>query len=157
LGSLIRSCCPRLVAPVRPPGQLPGLFEYQLSHPMPAPDSAAGQAVHGGRWSAGTATLVAHRKGDESVTSYDYIVVGAGTAGSAVAARLSEDPDVRVLLLEAGPANGPDAVSVPAAWPTLIGSELDWGYSTVEQPGLAGARGRIRAARCSVARVPSTR
>ena len=73
------------------------------------------------------------------MTGYDYIVVGAGTAGSVLAARLSESEDIRVLLLEAGPANGPDAVSVPPAWPTLIGSEVDWGYSTVEQPGLAGA------------------
>jgi choline dehydrogenase len=73
------------------------------------------------------------------VAAHDYIVVGAGTAGSVAAARLSDNPDIRVLLLEAGPANGPDAVSVPPAWPTLIGSDVDWGYSTVEQPGLAGA------------------
>jgi choline dehydrogenase len=73
------------------------------------------------------------------MTSYDFIVVGAGTAGSVVAARLSEDPDTRVLLLEAGPAQGPEAVSVPAAWPTLAGSEVDWGYATAPQPGLADA------------------
>jgi choline dehydrogenase len=73
------------------------------------------------------------------VTSYDFIVVGAGSAGSVLAARLSETPGAQVLLLEAGPAHGPAAVSVPPAWFTLIGSEVDWGYSTVEQPGLAGA------------------
>jgi choline dehydrogenase len=73
------------------------------------------------------------------VSSYDYIVVGGGTAGSVVAARLSENPDAHVLLLEAGPADGPEGVSVPAAWFTLIGSDVDWGYQTVEQPGLAGA------------------
>jgi choline dehydrogenase len=73
------------------------------------------------------------------MTSSDFIVVGAGSAGSVVAARLSENPDVQVLLLEAGPAHGPDAVSIPSAWPTLIGSDVDWGYTTVEQPGLAGA------------------
>ncbi len=73
------------------------------------------------------------------MTSYEFIVVGAGTAGSVLAARLSEDPAARVLLLEAGPAHGPEAVSIPSAWPTLIGSEVDWGYVTVEQPGLAGA------------------
>ena len=73
------------------------------------------------------------------MTSHDFIVVGAGTAGSVVAARLSEDPAARVLLLEAGPAHGPEAVSIPRAWPTLTGSEVDWGYVTAEQPGLAGA------------------
>jgi choline dehydrogenase len=82
------------------------------------------------------------------MTSYDFVVVGAGTAGSVVAARLTENPDAQVLLLEAGPAQGPEEVSVPAAWPTLAGSEIDWGYVTAPQPGLAGAalpypRGRM--------------
>lgn len=77
--------------------------------------------------------------GRSALTSHEFIVVGAGTAGSVVAARLSEDPAARVLLLEAGPAHGPEAVSIPSVWPTLLGSEVDWGYVTVEQPGLAGA------------------
>jgi choline dehydrogenase len=82
------------------------------------------------------------------MTPYDYVVVGGGTAGSVVAARLTENPDVRVLLLEAGPADGPETMSVPGAWPTLIGSAVDWGYSTVPQRGLGGAvipypRGRV--------------
>ena len=69
---------------------------------------------------------------------YDFVIVGGGTAGSVIASRLSEDPDVRVLLLEAGPADGPAAMSVPTAWPALLGSEVDWGYTTVPQPGLGG-------------------
>ena len=69
---------------------------------------------------------------------YDYVVVGAGTAGSAVASRLSERPDVRVLLVEAGPADGPELMSVAAAWPALLGSEVDWNYKTVVQSGLGG-------------------
>ena len=82
------------------------------------------------------------------MNAHDFIVIGAGTAGSVLAARLSENPHARVLLLEAGPADGPAAVSVPPAWPTLAGTEVDWGYATVEQPGLAGAalpypRGRM--------------
>jgi choline dehydrogenase len=83
-----------------------------------------------------------------TMSSYGFVVVGDGSAGSVVASRRSEDPDVGVLLLEAGPADGPAAMSVPAAWPTLLGSEVDWGYAIVPQPGLDGtaihyARGKV--------------
>jgi choline dehydrogenase len=67
--------------------------------------------------------------------SFDYVIVGAGSAGCVLAARLSEDPQVRVLLVEAGAADGPEAMSVPPAWPTLIGSTADWGYVTTPQSG----------------------
>jgi choline dehydrogenase len=76
--------------------------------------------------------------GDRSMNQFDYVVVGAGSAGCVIAARLSEDPQNRVLLLEAGPANGPDAMAVPSAWPSLIGSEVDWGYATVPQVAAGG-------------------
>jgi choline dehydrogenase len=66
----------------------------------------------------------------------DYIVVGAGSAGAALAARLTEDPAVSVLLLEAG---GPDKaleLHVPAAFSKLFRGEYDWNYDTVPQPAL---------------------
>ncbi|MEU4675295.1 GMC family oxidoreductase N-terminal domain-containing protein [Amycolatopsis sp. NPDC023774] len=64
---------------------------------------------------------------------YDYVVVGAGTAGSALASRLSEDPGVRVLLLEAGAEEPLDLMAIPRAWPALAGSSADWGDSSTEQ------------------------
>ena len=65
--------------------------------------------------------------------SYDYIVVGGGTAGCVIAARLSEDDRVRVLLIEAGSRQPLEAMAVPPAWPTLMGSSASWGDSTVVQ------------------------
>jgi choline dehydrogenase-like flavoprotein len=71
---------------------------------------------------------------------FDYIIVGAGSAGCVLAARLSKDPGVRVLLLEAGGADSAREVHIPAAFSRLFQGPLDWNYSTEPEPHLHDRR-----------------
>ena len=64
------------------------------------------------------------------MTQYDYIVIGAGSAGCVVANRLTEEGEATVLLPEAGhPATKPE-IQTPGAWTSLLGTEVDWAYFT---------------------------
>jgi choline dehydrogenase len=82
------------------------------------------------------------------VAVYDYVIVGAGSAGCVLAARLSENPAANVLLLEAGPPDTADEIHMPAALNLLFQSNYDWGFHTVPQDRAAGQsvywpRGRV--------------
>ena len=79
---------------------------------------------------------------------YDYIIVGAGSAGCVLASRLTENPDARVLLLEAGPPDDAAEIHIPAAVNLLFKSAYDWNYQTTVQDRAAGRsiywpRGRV--------------
>lgn len=71
-------------------------------------------------------------------SDYDFIVCGAGSGGSAVAGGLARNPDVRVLLLEAGGDDEAETVLDPAQWPLNLGSERDWGFQAAPNPHLNG-------------------
>jgi choline dehydrogenase len=71
---------------------------------------------------------------------YDYVVVGAGSSGCVLASRLTEDPSVRVLLLEAGAAPPRLRSSVPAAFSRMFKTKYDWGETTTPQRQLDGRR-----------------
>jgi choline dehydrogenase-like flavoprotein len=72
--------------------------------------------------------------------TFDYIVIGSGSAGGAVASRLSEDPTVTVLLLEAGPTDDDEMIKAPIGFSTLFKTKWDWNYETTSQKHLAGRR-----------------
>jgi choline dehydrogenase len=72
--------------------------------------------------------------------TFDYVVVGAGSAGAVLAARLTEDPRMSVLLVEAGGEADADEVMIPAAFSTLFKTKWDWNYATTEQKQLHGRR-----------------
>jgi choline dehydrogenase len=72
--------------------------------------------------------------------TYDYIIVGAGSAGCVLAARLTEDLRTRVLLLEAGGAGGAKEIRIPAAFSKLFKTGVDWNYATEPEPHLHNRR-----------------
>ena len=71
--------------------------------------------------------------------SYDYIIVGAGTAGCVLANRLTQDPNIRVLLIEAGGSDNYHWVHIPVGYLYCIGNpRTDWMMKTASEPGLNG-------------------
>ncbi len=80
-------------------------------------------------------------KEDMTDQAYDYIIVGAGSAGCVLANRLSRDSRIRVLLLEAGGEDRNVWLKIPAGVPRVVGNPaLTWGYMSEEEPGLNGRK-----------------
>src|SRR5215469_6858630 len=84
----------------------------------------------------------------ELKSHYDFVICGAGSSGSVVAARLAADLKTQVLLLEAGGMDETDLITNPNLWPKTLGSELDWGFVAEPNPHLNG-----RAIRYSMGKV----
>src|SRR3954467_14952293 len=90
------------------------------------------------RTSASRAARRSFMSDDARMPSADYVIVGAGSAGCALAGRLSEDPSSRVLLIEAG---GPDRhpnIKIPAAFAKQFRTKLDWDLATEPEPHCHG-------------------
>src|SRR2546426_5117028 len=80
--------------------------------------------------------------------SYDYVIVGAGSAGCVVANRLSADPGTRVLLLEAGGSDRKMNVRIPVGFAKQFRTDLDWGYTAEPEPNLIGRSMYLPRGRC---------
>ncbi|CAH1126746.1 unnamed protein product [Ceutorhynchus assimilis] len=122
------------------------LFGYSKDEKSPRQSFGTGfEYSYGGGLSEDFNSYSSGNVDNEKPQEYDFIVVGAGSAGCVVANRLTEIPEWKVLLLEAG-VEEPEVADVPAFAPTILRSNIDWGYST--QPSahscLARSNGQCR-------------
>jgi choline dehydrogenase-like flavoprotein len=71
---------------------------------------------------------------------FDYVIIGAGSAGCVLAARLSQDPGIRVALVEAGGRDDAPEIAMPVAFPQLFKTKYDWDFASEPEQGLARRR-----------------
>jgi choline dehydrogenase len=104
-------------------------------------DLAGGELVVGRVGRGSVSSDARSATGEEGAVSvFDYVIVGAGSAGCVLANRLSEDPDAQVLLLEAGPPDVNENIHVPLGYLKLGGTEVDWDYHSAPEQECAGRR-----------------
>ena len=116
----------------------PGLQYHQPSHASPqSPSTEPSQGPNPRRFPEHHGAL-SFRLSLEETAVYDYMIVGAGSARCVLAARLSADSGVSVLLLEAGLADDADEIRAPAAVNRLFQTAYDWNYQTVPQHRAGG-------------------
>ena len=92
-------------------------------------------------WLAAVSGTLASVTSDVSLAAnktFDYIIVGGGTAGLALANRLSEDADISVLVIEAGGDNRTSPLESVVDFPVAVGTALDWAYQTVDSKTISG-------------------
>src|SRR5262245_43212210 len=73
-------------------------------------------------------------------TDFDYIIVGAGSAGCVLAARLTEDPNVTVALVEDGDRDNAPEIDIPLLFPQLFKTQFDWDFTSEPEPALERRR-----------------
>ena len=84
----------------------------------------------------------------------DYVIVGAGSAGCVLATRLSEDPNIKVALVEAGSPDTAQEIHLPVAFAQLFQTKWDWTTSPTPSQGWTAAAATCPGARCSAAPPP---
>src|ERR1700730_16284808 len=109
-------------------------------HPYRRDDETTSRIEGVSRTFKGARTRIVSEVSGVRTQCFDYVIVGGGSAGCVLAARLSGDPTVKVALIEAGPPDDASEIHTPLAFPQLFKTQYDWDYATELEPWLDGRR-----------------